>query len=201
MTETICEEPCPPAKAGVGTLPPGSGPAPTTATGVDCSGAAVTATAFGVVQSVPHPTAVQLVRLCPANEYDREVAVLCDPATGAPITVVQYWLENAAPGTPPVVEAYTAAGTAYGGSVAALVRCPGERFDITAPQIFCAAGVTVTRTDVYLVDGTAPVFSSSIWQDATGAVIPPPAPGDLLVGSCADHCSPQTPVGVITAWG
>ena len=39
-------------------------PAPTTASGVTCAGAAVTATGAGVAQTVPHPTAVQTTKDC-----------------------------------------------------------------------------------------------------------------------------------------
>lgn len=48
-------------------VPPAVSPTPVTANGVDCAGAAVVATAVGVVQTVPHPTSVQLVKLCSSN--------------------------------------------------------------------------------------------------------------------------------------
>lgn len=141
----------------------------------------------GVVAAVQAAGTVYMVKPCP-GAYDRELSTLCDPATGAPVLVVTYWPQEAAPGTAPTVEAYNANGTAYAGSIAALEKCGGERWDISDKLWFCisATQVSISRVDILDVsEPSAPVVAGSIWQDATGAVIPTPAAGSYAVGACS----------------
>lgn len=160
---------------------------PLTIVGADCAGAPVTVVGAkgALVQTVPHPDAVQKVQLCNASGFDREKQLLCDPATGAGVWVVTLWPSDAVPGTLPTVEAYTQSGAAYTGAISALTRCNSEKLDIGEAEFFCANGQTLTRTTAWDVSGAAPVAVSSVWQDLSGAVVAAPAAATLASGACA----------------
>lgn len=176
--------------------------ASTTATGVDCAGAPITATGVGVVQTVPTPGAVQLVRLCDAaTSYDREKQLLCTP-TGAPVMVVTVWDASAIPGTAPTVEFYDHLGAQWTGDPATLTRCAApETVDVGDAEFFCSDGVTFSRVSFWDITTVPPTLMVSLWQDASGAVVPPPPLAGLFPGHCGDYCTPIPPVGVIATWG
>lgn len=153
----------------------------TPVTAQDCAGGALTENVNQAVLTIPHPNAVQKVQICNATpEFLRTEAVLCDPA-GANVLVITIWPENAAPGTPPVVEAYNQDGTPYGGAIADLVKCPGEKFDIVQDDA-CAAQVGYTRVSFFDVTAQPPTLVATLWRDASGAVVPEPA--GVTIGEC-----------------
>ena len=163
-----------------------------TVTGADCAGVALPVTGLEgqIVRTVPHPTAVQLVKLCPtASEFDREFSVLCDPVTGQRVATSLIWNETAPLGTPPTVEAYQLNGALYTGNVALLVACSDDPVDSVQAGTFCAGGVQYTRTDFWS-NAAPPALVGSQWQDISGAVVPAPA------GAVAGVCSPSRRLGI-----
>jgi hypothetical protein len=157
---------------------------PITLTGQDCSGTGVpvVGNAGQLTEIVQRPGQVLSVKICTPSEYDREVSVLCDPANGfSPINLVTLWPENAVPGTPPTVEAYSPNGTPFAGAVGSLVKCPGETIDIVVDR-WCANGSPYERVSFFDVSVTPSVLVSTLWRDNSGAVVADPGNGSL--GEC-----------------
>ena len=141
-----------------------------------------TAQVLNVVQTVPHPSAVQRVVICPSdNEFDREVAVWCHTDTGETVTVVTHWLVGAPPGTPPVVETYTASGLVWTGDRLKLTKCAGGADVELVDQLVCSGGVSYVRTTFFRTSDQSVL--ATVWQDALGAVVAPPA-GAITLGAC-----------------
>lgn len=179
---TECDPPCGPNAAEslpVVPLLPTAGPAPvvtvapTTATGVNCANAPVTATGIGVVQSVPHPTAVQNVRICNAQEFDK--SILCDPTDGRRIVLVTTY---SATGVPTSV-AYELSGAVYPNPITGLVQCADADTESDAVEMCDGGNVTFIRW-VVKRNGqpTGVVF------DTTIAGVPYAPAGVVTVGSC-----------------
>jgi hypothetical protein len=163
-------------------------PPPVVVSGVSCAGAPVPVTVNQVVQSVPHPTAVQLVKVCASDTpLDREVTLLCAPA-GAQVWVVTQWPQGALPGTPPTIDAFNLDGTPYTGAVSALTRCATNDYEVVS-QAVCVGGVSYTRTTFF--DAQTLLDVGVVWQDTAGAVVPAPT-GVAVLGAC----STVTPVKV-----
>ena len=150
---------------------------------LDCAGTTTqTAEVLNVVQTVPHPTAVQRVMICPSDsEFDREVAVWCHLDTGETVTVVTHWPVNAPPGTPPVVETYTAAGAVWAGDRTKLAKCASGADVELVDQAVCSGGVNYVRTTFFKTSDQSVL--ATVWQDAAGDVVAPPA-GAVTLGAC-----------------
>ncbi len=148
---------------------------------VDCAGV-TTATPVGdTVQTVPHPSAVQMVRICPdPDELDREVSLWCEPVTGTQVTVVTFWPETSPPGTQPVVEAYLLNGTPYGGNIALLEKCVSTDYEVVTVPV-CVDGVQFIRTTFF--DAKLQTVTGTVWQDQVGDVVATPT-GTMVEGQC-----------------
>ena len=145
----------------------------------------------GPVQTIPHPDHVQRVTICrPDGAVDREVAVWCDSDTGEAVTVVTLWPAEAAVGSPPIVETYTAFGLPWTGDVLKLTKCAPRDLDPVTEQV-CVGGQSYTRTTFF--DADLHTVSWVVWQDVTGAPVAAPT-GTAKLGACAD----VTPIKV--AW-
>lgn len=158
-------------------------PTPTAVPILDCAGTTTqTAEVLNVVQTVPHPTAVQRVMICPSgSEFDREVAVWCHVDTGETVTVVTHWPVGAPPGTPPVVETYTAWGDVWAGDRLKLAKCASGDDVELVDQAVCSDGVNYVRTTFFKTSDQRVL--ATVWQDAAGAVVAPPV-GVVTLGAC-----------------
>lgn len=155
---------------------------PTDVTAQDCVGGDIVVPVNSTVLTVPHPTAVQLVRLCSQNPAaDREVSMWCSPTTGAQVTVVSYWPEDSAPGTPPTVEAYNVDGSVYTGAIGALVKCAGVGVELVSDPV-CVNGLQYVRSTFF--DAATRTVAGVVWQDALGAVVAVPQ-GVPVEGLCS----------------
>jgi hypothetical protein len=156
--------------------------APVTVVGEDCTGAPLSVTGHDIVQTVPAPGAVQLVKFCnPTGEFNRSYSTLCAP-DGTKVLVVTVWDETAPLATPPTIEAYTLAGAVYAGDKSLLVDCAAEKLDVVTEE-YCSAGLQYERTSFYDVTTMPPTLAATLWRDASGASVAAPAPG--TVGACA----------------
>lgn len=161
--------------------------APVTATGADCAGLPVTATGTQglLVQTVPHPGSVQLVKICGDKpKFDREMVTLCTPS-GTKVIVQNVTPEDAPLGTAPVFEAWNLNGTAYTGAVSALVDCGADKVN-TEHTDYCAGGLNFTRVDGLAEDTGVPVWT--IWLDDAG--LPVAQPVGAVKGKC-EVCQPK----------
>lgn len=148
-------------------------PVPVTATGADCAGLPVTATGTQgqLVQTVPHPSSVQLVKICGDKpKFDREMVTLCTPS-GTKVIVQNVTPEDAPLGTAPVFEAWNLNGTSYTGAVSALVDCGADKVN-TEHTDYCAGGLNFTRVDGLAEDTGLPVWT--IWLDDAGLPVAQP---------------------------
>jgi hypothetical protein len=203
MANPIC---CPPPGPGlhdhiIPSGPPSPEPPlpveliPTTpVTGVDCDGNVLGMLGVGIVQTVPLPGAVQLVKVCPTNQ-DREMLVLCAP-DGTKVIVQNVTPEDSPLGTAPTFEAWLLDGTAYGGAVADLIDCGQEKLDLVH-EPFCAAGASYTRVTFFSLIGITPSVAATLWLDVAGNVVA--APVGAQEGPCG--CVALPPVGVLSTWG
>jgi hypothetical protein len=110
---------------------------------------------------------------------DRELILLCAP-NGDRI-VLQYNVAT----TPPTLAASwnLTANAAYTNSIGILSACSaGADIELLPALDFCSLGVSYTRVD--LLDTATKTIVGSIWQDATGAVVP--IPGRVMRGVCSD---------------
>jgi len=150
-------------------------PPPTnTVSGVDCDGVVVSVTGAGVVQTVPNPNTVQLVKICaPDAEYDH--VWLCDPTTGDRINVVTTYSLTGIPSS----VAYTVTGGTWSGSIASLVVCPDS--DVESDFVLMCDGGTTFLRWVIKKDGvpTGVVFDTDL-SSAPYTVVSAPT-----VGECA----------------
>lgn len=182
----VKETPCP-QKVEVITPNPPAPVLPITITGADCAGAPVTATGLPqqIVQTVPHPSAVQLVKICGDKpKFDREMVTLCTPS-GTKVIVQNVTPEDAPLGTAPVFEAWNLNGTAYTGAVSALVDCGADKVN-TEHTDYCAGGLNFTRVDGLAEDTGVPVWT--IWLDDAG--LPVAQPVGAVKGKC-EVCQPK----------
>lgn len=159
-------------------------PAPAPVSGIDCAGAVVTAAA---TLTIPHPTAVQLVKICPtsivAAKFDREMQVLCAP-DGSKVLVQNVTSEESPLGTAPVIEAWTLAGAPYAGSIALLTDCGVDKVN-TEKSDYCLGGVEYTRVDGLSESTGLPVWT--VWLNDAG--LPVAAPVGAAKGNCSDQQS------------
>ena len=180
MAGTVCTPACAPnTAASLPSATPEQIPPPAplaTANGIDCNGVAFSVTAQGVAQSVPHPTAVQLVKLCNPNDY--ETNVLCDAATGARILVVT----GISSAGVPTSTAYNLDGTVYAGALSALVSCGGSGEE-SDPVEMCDNGVTSFIRWVVKKDGAPTGASFNTHLDGTPYV----PTGPVTFGNCSDQ--------------
>jgi hypothetical protein len=110
-----------------------------------CDGTTVQVPTAQTVQTVPHPTAVQRVVLCrDERRFDREKQLLCNKDTGETVFVLTIFDDQALPGTPPAVEAYTLDGAVYAGAVSELVKCPDVDVESDAIEM-CSGGTPFIR--------------------------------------------------------
>lgn len=191
MTKTpTCLPACSPNAAGdLPLLPPAGpgGPAPiATVTGVDCNGAPVVVTGSGVVQSVPHPTSVQLVKLCNPGEFDHNI--LCDPATGERVIVVTSYSVAGVP----TVAAYTMGGLPYPGVITALADCGGSGEE-SDPVEMCDNGATSFIRWVVKKDGSPTGVTFDTRLDGS-AYIPV---GAVTFGNCEQQCTTVSETGYL----
>lgn len=165
--------------------PPPPAPLPTvTVNALNCDQTTAPVVVNQVVQTFPAPNAVQLVKLCPdpLKAKDREMVVLCAP-TGEKVAVQNVTDENAPLGTAPAFEFWALTGGNWVGDQTTLRDCATEKIDVAAPVLVCKAGIEYTRTDFWNIDVTPKTLAGSIWQDALGAVVAPPA-APFMVGKC-----------------
>jgi hypothetical protein len=155
-----------------------------TANGEDCAGLPVSVAGVQgqLIQTVPHPTAVQMVKICPPSPkvFDREMVVMCAP-DGTKVAIQNVTAEDAPLGTAPTFEAWTLNGAPYVGSITALTDCGTEKVDISTGEDYCAAGVNYTRVD--FIDTTTLLPIGSIWLDDNGTPVGQPA--GAAKGLCA----------------
>ena len=106
-----------------------------TATGIDCNGNPVSATGVGVVQTIPHPDAVQRVEICnPPKDFQSQVLCLPDGEQVISVTTVD-------PNTGiPSTNYYNFDGTPFTGDPSELFRCPEG--GSLVPQVMCDEGST-----------------------------------------------------------
>ncbi len=152
------------------------------AIGKDCAGVDLPPVPIvGAVQTVPHPQAVQLVKICsPTATLDREYSTLC-AQDGTKVLVVTAWDTTAPLATAPTVEAYTLAGAIYSGDRTLLTDCGTEKLDMVS-EPYCSGGLQYERVSFYSVSTTPPALVSTLWRDASGAVVAEPSAGAL--GAC-----------------
>lgn len=143
------------------------------------------------------PTPVVMV--CDKPKFDREFAILCAP-DGTKVITQNVTPEDAVLGTPPVIEAWTLAGTAYTGDIALLTDCGAEKVDVTAAQWFCASGTPISRTDFWDVFSTPRALLGSMWQDSAGNIVPAPAAGTFVVGDCSCVNLTAAQRGIQSTW-
>jgi hypothetical protein len=156
--------------------------APITVVGEDCAGAPLPVTGHDLIQTVPAPGAVQLVKFCnPTGNFDREFSTLCAP-DGTKVLVVTAWDTTAPLATAPTIEAYDLTGAPYAGDKALLVDCAAEKLDVVTEE-YCSGGVQYERTSFYDVTTMPPTLAATLWRDSTGASVSAPAAG--YVGACA----------------
>ncbi len=122
---------------------------------------------------------VALVCDLTASKKDYELLnILCNPDSELPVI--------SALGFDPTTgvfdfKYYNQDGTDYTGATPVLCN---RSYSYSSPFQFCASGVDITRTDVFLNDSNTPLFS--IWQDKLGAIVPSPAINDIVSGWCTD---------------
>jgi hypothetical protein len=150
-----------------------------TTNGVDCAGLpiSVTGSQGQLVQTVPHPNAVQKVQIC-NGVNDREQQLLCTPEgekvllqydeTTIPPTLLSAWNLNT--------------NSAYVGAIASLSDCGAEKIDLRSTD-YCAAGTNYTRVD--FIDTTTLLPIGSIWLDDSGQPTAQP------IGAVKGVCSTQ----------
>lgn len=159
---------------------PATPPPPITVTGADCAGAPLAVTGTNLIQTVPHPNAVQKVQLCKST--DNEIVQLCTDS-GSKI-VLQYDTVSV---PPLLLSAWnTSTNAAYTGAIAALKDCATEKVDITEGEDYCLAGVNYTRVDGLAVDTGLPVWT--MWLNDAG--VPVAAPVSAVKGVCQE-CAPK----------
>jgi hypothetical protein len=156
------------------------------AVGKDCVGADLPAVpTHAAVLAIPHPTAVQLVKICGDKpKFDREMVVLCAP-DGTRVIVQNVTPEDSPLGASPVFEAYTLAGAPYTGSITTLTDCATEKVDLADAEDYCLNGVNYSRVDGIDIKTGLPVFST--WLNDAG--IPVAAPVGAKKGIC-EECKP-----------
>jgi hypothetical protein len=170
-----------------------------TAIGKDCAGVDLAPVPIvGAVQTIPHPTGVQLVKICtPAGTLDRDYSTLCAP-DGTKVLVVTAWDTTAPLATAPAVETYTLAGSVYTGDRALLTDCAAEKLDIVAEE-YCSGGISYQRVSFYNVTTSPPTLAATLWRDASGASVVAPAVGK--VGACITSVSVPNAVSSGTLTG
>lgn len=194
MKQVSCGTVCTNETTDIPNPHPGPGPGPVecceaTAVGVNCDGDPIEVTGSGVVQTVPHPEAVQLVRMCePETRWDSQI--LCQPDGEQVIAIITYDPTTGVPST----AYYNLDGTPFTGDTSTLFRCPSSELQ---PQLMCDDGTTFIRW-IAIEDG-APT-GEFIDTDATGAIYTPVSP-DPSVGACTIPCPPAEALGVLTSWG
>lgn len=162
--------------------------------GVDCDSNPLGMLGLGIVQTVPLPGAVQLVKVCPTNQ-DREMLVLCAP-DGTKVIVQNVTPENAPLGTAPTFEAWLLDGTPYAGALADLADCGQEKLDLVH-EPFCAANASYTRVTFFGLTGIVPTVVATLWLDVAGNIVA--APAGAQEGPCG--CVAVPPVGLLSTWG
>jgi hypothetical protein len=184
----VKEVPCP-QKVEVVNSPP---PTPITITGADCAGAPIVATGLPqqIVQSVPHPTAVQLVRLCePQKDYEVERA--CN-AAGEPV-LVQY----DAGIVPPLELSRTNMLTGLVEPAGTLRKCDSDEIELV-PLKACLNGVSIVGVAV-MTDAALPVMTGELWRDPTtntwGAL-----PAGAVIGECGCQDLTAAQRGIQSNW-
>ena len=143
-------------------------------TGADCAGAPITAKG---IQTIPHPTAVQLVKLCePQKDYEVERA--CN-AAGEPV-LVQY----DAGVVPPTELSRTNMLTGAPEPAGTLRKCDSDEVELVN-LVACLNGVEIVGVAV-MTDKDLPVMTGELWRDpATGAWGALPA--GAVVGKCVER--------------
>lgn len=152
-------------------------------TGADCNGNPISASG---IQTIPHPTAVQLVKICPAANRDPEVVCISNDDG---VTVVSGWeVFN-------ISESGTVTSTLYlnGADVTAtykVVPCGIKaKYDYEIEKV-CVDGRQWTKTYVYDPSSVDPTLVSILWLDHTDT--PTTAPDIALINNanCAAPLSP-----------
>jgi hypothetical protein len=125
---------------------------------------------------------VELNKLCPPLEYDREKVILCTP-TGEKVLVVTITRTNAVPGTLPIKEYYLLGGVAgaasvWTGNADTLIQCPDV--DTESDEVdYCDNGVSFTR---WFVKKDGQPTGAYYDTDDTGAIYTPAGP--IVKGLC-----------------
>jgi hypothetical protein len=176
--------------------------APTTAIGVDCSGNPVTATAVGVAQTVPHPTAVQNVKVCgPIANFKIEFSetLLFSASTEQSIYRVKEYNEGA--GTW-VTRYESLDGTPFTGTLPTDLNRVSALANVTRTQVLgCAAGVPYAMRETSRFDAETGALESEVidWVDSAG-VVATTLPVGFKLGACRELCAASTAHG-LTGWG
>lgn len=134
-------------------------------------------------QTIPHPDYVQRVEICSDTttpQTPSQFWILCDPVTGERIVVVLTFDISGNPVFPAL--AYNLDGTAYVGSIDALVTCSTENFDITEGSPWCDGATTIIPHTIWDVTNNPPTVVSMVWTDLAGAVVVPS--GTQTPGAC-----------------
>jgi hypothetical protein len=187
---SVKEVPCP-QKVEVTNLTPAPPPQITIA-GVDCAGAPVAATGLTqqIVQTVPHPTAVQLVKLCtPQKDYEVERA--CNYA-GEPV-LVQY----DAGVVPPLELSRTNMLTGLAEPAGTLRRCDDDDIELV-PLKACFEGQEITGVAI-IADRLQPFVISELWRlpgyGGWGSL-----PSGAVIGECGCQDLTAAQRGIQSNW-
>ena len=207
ITATGCDKAVLVKICPVDPLPPPP-PLPTTASGVNCAGAVVTATGVGVAQTVPHPTAVQPTKDCDTPQVLASLAAI---AAGQTAIVTELQKPEFAPllsqcRTPDgtrwvvytLVNEQTQAVTSQYFNIATGVPQPVPPLDLdcssdekvdTVPLKGCLAGVELIG--YALLDTITKLIVGEFWRDPSTGLW-----GALPAGATAGACVATKPCTV-----
>lgn len=184
----VKEVPCPQKVEVVNLTPPPPSPTPITITGADCAGAPVAATGLPqqIIQTVPHPTAVQPVKICGpiANlKIEFSETLLFSASTEQSIYRIKEYNED----TGTWVTRYeNLDGTLFTGALPPDLNRVSALVNVTRTQVLgCAAGVPYAMRETARFDAETGALESEVvdWVDSAG-VVQTTAPADFVLGEC-----------------
>jgi hypothetical protein len=185
-TRQTVEKLCAIEQALTGNQTPGTG----ITTGVDCNGVSFNASG---VQTIPHPSAVQLVKICPSTNKDPEV--VCISNDGG-ITVVSGWevftISNSGVVTSTIYLNGVDVSATY-----KIVPCGIKaKYDYEIEKV-CVDGKTWTKTYVYDPSAVTPTLLSVLWLNEVD--LPQLAPNPILINNV--NCIPVVVQTISDAFG